>query len=260
MRPIITLTTDFGVGSPYVAQVKAVILSICREVDLIDVTHAIGPQNIREAAVVLADVTRQFPTGTIHIAVIDPGVGTTRRIVYADLSQQQYIAPDNGLLSLLSGSGPPGRFFSLEKPKYWLPEPSQTFHGRDIIAPVAAHLARGVAPEKLGPPLDEIVMLDWPQPRKSGRRLIGEVLYVDSFGNLITNLSREEVTELADLSAMVVECGGRKIRGIVPTYGAALAGEIIALFDSKNRLEIAKVGGDAALELKAQSGESVAAH
>jgi len=260
MRSIITLMTDFGAGSPYVAQMKAFILSICRDVELVDITHAIGPQNIREGAVVLADVAPRFPAGTIHIAVVDPGVGTSRRIVYADCSHQQYIVPDNGLLSLIAGLGPPGRFFSVERPKYWLAEPSQTFHGRDIMAPVAAHLARGVAPEKLGPPLDEIVMLDWPQPRRSGRRIIGEVVYVDSFGNLITNLWREDVIEHADPSAIVVECGGRRIRGIVPTYGAALGGEMIALFDSQNRLEIAKVGGNAARELKVEAGESVSVH
>src|SRR5438477_6068578 len=212
LRPIITLTTDFGAESPYVAQMKGVILSICRDVELVDISHAIGAQNVREGAVVLADVTPRFPAGTIHLAVVDPGVGTARRIVYADFSQQQYVAPDNGLLSVVGGSGPPGRFFAIENPKYWLAEPSQTFHGRDIMAPVAAHLARGIAPEKLGPPLDELVMLDWPQPRKSGRRLIGEVLYVDSFGNLITNLCHDEVIELAEPSALVVDCCGRKIR------------------------------------------------
>jgi S-adenosylmethionine hydrolase len=260
MRPIITLTTDFGPESPYVAQMKGAMLTVCRDVELIDISHAIGPQNIREGAVVLADVTLRFPDGTIHVGVVDPGVGTARRIVYAELSNQRYIAPDNGLLSMVRSSGPPGRFFSVENPKYWLAEPSQTFHGRDIMAPVAAHLARGVAPEKIGPPLDELVMLDWPQPRKSGRKLVGEVLYVDSFGNLITNLRDEDIMELAEPSAVVVDCGGRKIRGMVPTYGAALAGEIIALFDSQRRLEIAKVGGNAARELKLQAGAPVAVH
>jgi S-adenosylmethionine hydrolase len=260
MRPIITLTTDFGAESPYVAQMKGVILSICRDVEMVDISHAIGPQNIREGAVVLADVTPRFPTGTIHLAVVDPGVGTARRIVCAEFSQQHYIAPDNGLLSLLRCSGPPGRFFAVENSKYWLAEPSQTFHGRDIMAPVAAHLARGLDPAKLGSALDDLAMLDWPQARKSGRRLVGEVLYVDSFGNLITNLYQEELLELAEASSMVVECSGRKIRGIVPTYGAAMAGELIALFDSQGRLEIAKVNGNAARELRIQAGEAVAVH
>ncbi len=260
MRPIITLTTDFGTDSPYVAQMKAVILSICRDVELVDISHAIGPQNIREGAVVLADVTPRFPTGTIHLAVVDPGVGTARRIVYADFGQQRYVAPDNGLLSLVGGSGPPGRFFSVENSKYWLAEPSETFHGRDVMAPVAAHLARGIDPAKLGPALHELVMLDWPKPRKSARGLAGVVLYVDSFGNLITNVRREEVLELAEPSAMIVACGGRKIRGIVPTYGAAMAGEMIALFDSQGRLEIAKVGASAARALGIEAGEPVNVH
>jgi S-adenosylmethionine hydrolase len=239
---------------------KGVILSIYQDAELIDISHSIGPQNIREGAVVLADVTPRFPPGTIHIAVIDPSVGTSRRILHADIAHQQYVTPDNGLLSLLARSRPPGRFFSVEKPKYWLPGPSHTFHGRDIMAPVAAHLARGIDPAKFGPPLDEIVMLDWPQPRKSGRRLVGEVLYVDSFGNLITNLCHEDVLELAEPGAIVVECYGRKISGIVPTYGAAMSGEIIALFDSQGRLEIAKVGGSVARELQILAGEPVTVH
>src|SRR5690349_14425841 len=133
MRPIITLTTDFGVESPYVAQMKGVALSICRDADLVDISHAIAPQNIREGAVVLFDVTPRFPDGTIHVCVVDPGVGTARRIVYAEFCHQRYVAPDNGLLTPLANSGPPGRYFSVENPKYWLPEPSQTFHGRDIM-------------------------------------------------------------------------------------------------------------------------------
>jgi len=260
MRPIITLTTDFGTGSPYVAQMKGVILSIYQDAELIDISHSIGPQNIREGAVVLADVTQRFPPATIHVAVVDPGVGTSRRILHAEIAHQQYVVPDNGLLTLLARSGPPGRFFSVENPKYWLPDPSETFHGRDIMAPIAAHLARGIDPAKLGPGIDEIVLLDWPQPRRSGRRLVGEVLYVDSFGNLITNLCHEDVIELAEPGAIVAECGGRRIQGIVPTYGAAMSGEIIALFDSHGRLEIAKVGGSAARDLQVRAGEPVTVH
>src|SRR5262245_37915469 len=119
-RPLITLTTDFGTGSPYVAQMKGVILSICRDVELLDVSHAIGPQNVREGAVVLGDATPRFPPGTIHVAVIDPGVGTARRIVYAQIGEQRLIAPDNGLLSLLAARHAPRRIVALENTKYWL--------------------------------------------------------------------------------------------------------------------------------------------
>lgn len=129
-RPLITLTTDFGSGSPYVAQMKGVILSLCREVDLVDISHAIGPQNIREGAVVLADATPRFPPGTIHVAVVDPGVGTSRRLLYAEIGQQRYLAPDNGLLSLLATQQRPQRIRALENDSLWLSSASHTFHGR----------------------------------------------------------------------------------------------------------------------------------
>jgi S-adenosyl-L-methionine hydrolase (adenosine-forming) len=256
-RPIITLTTDFGSDSPYVAQMKGVILSICRDVDLVDISHAIGPQNIREGAVVLADATPRFPPATLHVAVVDPGVGTTRRVVYVELGQQRYIAPDNGLLSLLAKHEPPRVVAAIENDAYWLAEPSQTFHGRDIMAPVAAHLASGLDPAKLGPRLGALVMLPWQEPHKSSSQITGEVLFIDSFGNVITNIGRADVTPLAEPAALVVDCGGHQIRGLVPTYGAALAGEIIALFDSQGRLEIAKVGGHAARDLNLEAGEAV---
>jgi len=256
-RPLITLTTDFGIGSPYVAQMKGVVLSICREVDLVDITHAVSPQNIREGAIVLADATPRFPPGTIHVAVVDPGVGMSRQIVYAEIGSQRYVAPDNGLLSLLVRQYRPGLIVALENGNYWAPKPSQTFHGRDIMAPVAAHLASGRDPVELGPRLASLVALDWPEPRKSTSRIDGQVLVVDSFGNLITNIRREDVAALGEPRSLTIDCSGRLIRGIVPTYGAALPGEIVALFDSQGRLEIAKVGGNAAAELLMRAGEAV---
>src|SRR5262245_28785693 len=165
MRRIITLTTDFGVSSPYVAQMKGVILSLCREVELIDISHAIGPQNIREGAVVLADATTRFPPGSIHVAVVDPGVGTNRRLIYAEIGQQRYLAPDNGLLSRLGSRDRPHRLRALENEALWLPDTSHTFHGRDILAPVAAQLACGVDPNDLGPPVAALHTLPWPHPR-----------------------------------------------------------------------------------------------
>src|SRR5688572_3800022 len=257
MRSIITLTTDFGVSSPYVAQMKGVILSICRDVDLIDISHAIGPQNIREAAVVLADNTPRFPSGTIHVAVVDPGVGTARRIVYAEIGEQRYIAPDNGLLSRLAAANQPDLIVALENKNHWLPERSHTFHGRDIMAPVAAHLAASLDPRQLGPARSGIVKLDWPAPQRSMSGVAGQVLMIDSFGNVISNISDEDLDVIGSPASLEVECGGRKIRGIVPTYGAAMHGEIVALIDSQGRLEIAKVGGNVASELQIQVGEAV---
>lgn len=261
MRPLITLTTDFGTGSPYVAQIKGVVLSLSREanfeVELLDITHAIGPQNIREGAVVLLDTTPRFPPGTINVAVVDPGVGTSRRLIYAEIGTQRYLAPDNGLLSLLVRRLMPRCVIALEEPQFWLPQPSRTFHGRDILAPVAAHLAAGLDPSRLGSPLAQLEMLDCAQPRKEKCRVVGEVLYVDSFGNLITNIGPDEIAGLIEPSRLTIECGGREVAGIVPTYGAALAGELIALFDSQGRLEIALVNGNAAASLGVRPGERV---
>jgi S-adenosyl-L-methionine hydrolase (adenosine-forming) len=257
MRPIITLTSDFGYGSSYVAQMKGAILSLCRDVELMDISHAIMPQNVREGAVVLADATTCFPHGAIHVAVVDPGVGTSRRMIYAEIGGQRYIAPDNGLLSLLALSQQPRLIISIENREYWLPDSTSTFQGRDIMAPAAAHLARDLEPQKLGPVRQSIEMLDWPVAAKSAGGIAGVVIYVDSFGNLITNLSRADVLAIGAPGSLQVDCGGLKIRGLVPTYGAALPDEIIALFDSHGRLEIAKVNGNAALDLGLTAGEEV---
>jgi S-adenosylmethionine hydrolase len=256
-RPLITLTTDFGSGSPYVAQMKGVILSLCREVDLIDISHAIAAQNIREGAVVLADATPRFPADTIHVVVVDPGVGTSRKLLYAEIGEQRYLAPDNGLLSLLAGHAPLHRLRALENAAYWLPGTSHTFHGRDVLAPVAAHLACGLDPNDLGPPLAALHSLPWPQPQSSGEAIAGEVLYLDSFGNLITNIRQEEVASLGEASRLTVTCCDRTIRGIVPTYSSALPQELVALFDSQGRLELAVVQGSAARELAIGPGAGV---
>ena len=195
----------------------------------------------------LADATPRFPPGTIHVAVVDPGVGTSRRLVYAEIGGQRYLAPDNGLLSLLAmRETPPSSRGDGKPPLTGCRSRRDTFHGRDILAPVAAHLALRHRSGRAGPASSmRWCMLDWPQPTKSASGIAGEVLYVDSFGNLITNIGRDEIGALGDHARLVIDCGGHAIRGIVPMYGAAMAGELVALFDSQGRLEIAKVGGNA---------------
>lgn len=258
MRPLITLTTDFGTGSAYVAQVKGVILTRCREAEIVDISHAISPQNVREGAVVLADATPRFPEGTLHVAVIDPGVGTRRRIIYAQIGQQHYLAPDNGLLSLLVRTAPLRRLRVVDRPQYWLPQVSPTFHGRDIFAPVAAYLAQGGSPDEIGSPTERLeVRLDWPEPHLELGRITGQVLYVDSFGNLITNITGELLARLGDPSSLTARCGDRQIQGMVTSYGAALPGELVALLDSQGRLEIAEVGGSAARTLGVAAGAEI---
>jgi S-adenosylmethionine hydrolase len=257
MRAIITFITDFGPGSSYVAQLKGVTLSICSEATLVDISHAIEPQNIRQAAIILADATPRFPAGTIHVAVVDPGVGTTRRLIYAEIGEQRFVAPDNGLLSRLAIRTAPQRIVVLENPDYWLPQRSNTFHGRDILAPVGAHLAAGIDFQDLGPPQTGIVMLDWPESRRTQDGIAGEVILIDSFGNLISNIERSDVESLGRSNSLLVDCGGYLTRGVVPTYAAAMNGEIVALFDSQGRLEVAKVGGSAAEQLQMRVGDSI---
>lgn len=256
-RFMITLTTDFGAGSPYVAQIKGVILSIQPQAVLVDVTHAVSPQNIRQGALVLEDVTPRFPEGSIHVAVVDPGVGTQRRLLAAEIGGRYYIAPDNGLVGRLADSVPAARVVALTNRAYWLPSVSATFHGRDIMAPVAAHLSLGTALDDLGEPCDRLTQLVWPEPVIDKNRLQGEILAIDSFGNLIANIPHHLLATAGADDSATVQCGGRTISGLADTYGRHTPGTLIALVGSSNRLEIAVVNGSAAVELRAEVGDAV---
>lgn len=257
MRPLITLTTDFGTSSPYVAQMKAAILVRQREVDIIDITHAIHPQQVIEGALVLDDVTRRFPDGTLHVVVVDPGVGTSRRLVYAEIGTQRYLAPDNGLLSPLARRTSPTRLIELGNPQYWASKVSHTFHGRDILAPVAGHLAAGLPPEQLGPALDSLVELQIPEPHMAADHIVGHVLFCDSFGNAITNIRREQMERLGPSEQISVACKSWSIYGVSRTYGDHRPGDCIALFDSQGRLELAVVHGSAEQMIGCECGTSV---
>ena len=174
--PFVTLTTDFGNSSPYVAQMKGVLLSLCPDIRLVDITHGIRPQDVTEGAVVLADVTPLFPAGTLHIAVIDPGVGTARKLLYAECGGQKYLLPDNGLLTLVAWKNLPNLLISLENRSYWRPEVCSTFHGRDILAPVVAHLCRGVILGELGPQVTDFVRLPCPDASVVPVRIPGHII------------------------------------------------------------------------------------
>jgi S-adenosylmethionine hydrolase len=253
--PVITLTTDFGVGSPYVAVMKGVILSLSPSATLVDLTHQVPPQDIRYAAMVLADATRWFPPATVHVAVVDPDVGTERSIIVARIGPQTYVAPDNGLLSRLTRAAPASLIVELTDPAYWRPHLSSTFHGRDIMAPVAARLADGIDPLLLGPRRDNLMQLDWPEPIVSQGAITGTVLTIDSFGNLITNIPAELLVPFARGS--VVTCGGRDVRGIARTYADRTMGQITALVGSNGMLEIAVVNGSARQTLNVAAGAEV---
>jgi S-adenosylmethionine hydrolase len=258
-RSIITLTTDFGTGSPYVAQMKGVILSIDPEAVLIDVTHAISPQDVRQGALVLEEVAPRFPKHSIHLCVVDPGVGTERKIVCAEIGGRFYIAPDNGLLSRLAANGPVAGIVALTNRAYWLPSVSATFHGRDILAPVAAHLSLGVGLDDLGEPVDrqKLVQLDWQQVTVEADRIVGAVISIDAFGNLITNIGADVLATAVCRGPVVVHCAGQTMGGISRTYAEREPGSLVALVGSGGKLEIAVVNGNAAQTFQGKAGDAV---
>jgi hypothetical protein len=255
---IITLTTDFGASSPYVGAMKGVILSIDPSATIVDISHDVPPQDVRAGAILLADVAHWFPAATIHLAVVDPGVGTDRRLVAFEAGRQRFLGPDNGLFSRVAAQVRPERIVSLENPRYRLEPTSATFHGRDILAPAAARLARGLELTALGPPLDALVTLPWPEPQIEGDRIAGQIEWVDPFGNLITNLRAAHLETVA-CDRWRIECGGAALEGLVRTYGDRPAGELVALIGSGGRLEVAVVQGSAAKRLGLGAGGPVVA-
>jgi S-adenosyl-L-methionine hydrolase (adenosine-forming) len=256
--PIITLTTDFGVSSPYVAAMKGVILSINPAATIIDISHAVPAQDIAQGALVLEDTTPWFPSMTIHVAVVDPGVGTERSILYARIGGQQYIAPDNGLLGRLTARTPPTMVLRLSEPEFWLAEVSNTFHGRDVMAPVAAHLSMGLDPLRLGPAAGPIDRLDVPLPHVLEGKIHGTVIAIDSFGNLITNISHDLLAGKPNDNRACVVCGIYETNGIYKAYGQQAPGMLVALIGSSGRLELAIVGDNAARRLGVAIGTPVA--
>ncbi len=254
---IITLTTDFGTGSPYVAAMKGVILSIDPAATIVDLTHDVPAQDVRYAAVVLDSVCPRFPKDTIHVAVVDPGVGTDRAIVYARMGGQQFIAPDNGLLSRLAERNPPEQLIRLTEREFWLPEVSHTFHGRDIMAPVAAHLACGVPPERLGAPHPQLVTISWLTVHRDQRRVEGAVEQVDSFGNLVTNISVDMLAGRPTDERACIICNIYETFGIYRTYAEQPPGTLVALIGSSGQLELAVVGDNAARRLGIDVGALV---
>ncbi|MBN1588759.1 MAG: SAM-dependent chlorinase/fluorinase [Pirellulales bacterium] len=254
---IITLTTDFGTDSPYVAAMKGTILSIAPTATIVDITHAIPPQDVREGAVVLENIAHRFPDGTIHVVVVDPGVGTERAIVYAKIGGHHFIAPDNGVLSRVAKRTAPVEVIRLENTEYWLDKVSSTFHGRDIMAPVAAHLSLGIEPSRFGPPHGELGQLEWPNAVRRQDRVEGVVLKVDSFGNLITNITADMLVGQPTDGRACVICSIYETWGIYQTYGDQPRGTLIALIGSDGCIELSIVGESAAERLGIQVGVPV---
>ena len=191
--PIISLLTDFGVKDAYVGCMKGVVLSICPYARIIDITHEIPKFNIRYGAFVLMQTVPYFPEGTIHIAVVDPGVGTKRRPIIIETNRCYYVGPDNGLLILSSKREGIRHVYNITNQQFMLPKISKTFHGRDIFSCVAAHIATGIYPSEFGPEICDYVSIKFTKPWKNGKTLYGEIIHIDSFGNIVTNISLEDL-------------------------------------------------------------------
>lgn len=259
--PIVSLLTDFGLKDGNVGVMKGVIWGICPTAQIADLSHLIAPQNVREAALVLFRAMPFFPPGTVHLAVVDPGVGTARRPMAARLGDQYYVGPDNGTLTLCiqraEREQQPVTFIHLNKPEYWLEEVSYVFHGRDIFAPVAGHLAQGVALESLGVSFPDPVLLPLPRPERTPSGWRGEIIHIDHFGNAASNLRLEDLPEvLKHKENVTVRVGGVEITGLVNTFGERPPGELVALFGSTGNLLVCLVNGSAAAHLNLKVGDS----
>jgi len=278
-RPIITLTTDFGVADGYVGTMKGVMLDIAPHAQLVDITHEIAPQNVRQTAYVLYTGCPFFPPQTVHLVVVDPGVGSPRRPIAARSAWGLFVGPDNGVFSYVLAAGDVAQgagneVVELADPRYRLSQVSQTFHGRDIFAPAAAHLAAGVPLEELGPPVSDPVLLPLPRLELGRHVLRGEVLHADHFGNVITSIGRllwvqgdlvlepvfqETVGPKIRFEAgnALVTVGGREVAGLRRTYADAEHGQLLALVGSEGHLEIAVREGRGADELSLKPGDPV---
>jgi len=256
-KPVIALLTDFGTRDHYAGTMKAVILGICPDVTLVDITHDIPPHDMMTATLELAASYKYFPTGTIFLVVVDPGVGSARRGIAVDTGDYRFVAPDNGVLTAALRENPPKRSVELTERRYARPTVSRTFEGRDRFAPAAAWLAKGVDLSTLGRSAGAIQQLSIPAPQIEGDMLAGEVLRVDRFGNLVTNIDRKLFDKFTYANGIEISAADHLIGRVVATYAEATAGEVCALFGSSDHLEIAVNAGSASDQLNLTRGAPV---
>ena len=254
---IITLMTDFETSDHYVGVMKGVILNINPQVQIVDITHAIPPQDIHGAAFLIDSAHRYFPTGSIHVIVVDPGVGSERRAIVCRTETAYFVCPDNGILTHILRREERIHTVSADNSVYFLPQVSNTFHGRDIFAPIAAHLSRGIPIDELGSPVVQPVQLPIPQPQVTDRAIIGQVIWIDSFGNLVTDISHEILGSLQERNSIVIYAGSARIDHINRSYTESAVGEVLAIIGSFNRLEISINQGNAAQTLGLKRGDAI---
>lgn len=251
-RGPIVLLTDFGLRDPFVGIMKGVILGLAPRAVIVDLCHEIAPQDVRGAALQLLASVPYFPAGTLFVAVVDPGVGSQRRLLWARGPRQQFLAPDNGVLSWVLEEENLRECRAVANQKLFLPEVSATFQGRDIFAPVAARLSRGLAPRSLGPAVRDMFRIPFPAPRRSARGVRGRIMAFDRFGNALTNLRRGDIARSARL-----RFGGRDLGRPATHYAQARPGEAAALLGSSGFLELSVRDGDFAKKFRARVGDAV---
>jgi S-adenosylmethionine hydrolase len=253
---IVTFLSDFGQRDGFVGIVKGVVLGICPGATIVDLSHEVPPQDVTGGALILASAVGYFPERTVHLAVVDPGVGTARRPILVETERFVLIGPDNGLLSVAADAAPVRRIIHLDRPEYFAPSPSHTFHARDVFAPVAGHCARGTDCISLGSTLEGFARLALPESRRLEDALEGQVIHIDRFGNLICNVRRDDLVGFLE-SELSIGIGGVQIAGISPHYSAVREGKPVALWNSWGRLEIAIRNGSALRHLRSRVGDRV---
>ncbi|MCE2542635.1 MAG: SAM-dependent chlorinase/fluorinase [Acidobacteria bacterium] len=256
-RPVVALLSDFGFRDHYVGAMKGVLLNICPDATLVDISHDVPAHDVLTAALELAAAYRFFPAGSVFLVVVDPGVGSDRRGVAADTGDYRFVAPDNGVLTAVLGEQPPRRVVELTERRYARPTVSRTFEGRDRFAPAAAWIAKGVQLSALGRPLRDYRTLDIPAPEAAEDRVVGQVLRIDHFGNLVSNIDRKAFDSVAQRGAIQIEVGTHVIGRLVETYAEIGEDEVCALFGGTEHLEFAASSSSAVDRLAVERGVSV---
>ena len=255
-RPILTLTTDFGLSDHYVAAMKGVILGICRQAQIVDISHEVGPFAIAEGAYTIAQAYRYFPKKTVHVIVVDPGVGSARRPILMEAAGQSFIAPDNGVLGMIYAREK-HKVRLISNSRYFHRPVSQTFHGRDIFSPVGAHLAAGVASARIGPLIKDYLRPSLLGTQRTGKHTwMGQILKVDHFGNVVTSFHIGEFPDLAKRDFTLL-AGGYELGTMVSNYSEGVPGDLVVLIGSGGYLEIAMNQGSAADQVKCDVGAAV---
>jgi len=256
-NPIITLLTDFGLKDPYVASMKGVILSINPQCTLVDITHQVNSHDIKEGAFILGQAYSNFPKGTIHLSVVDPGVGSARKPILIVTKNYFFVGPDNGLFTIALKAETVKQAVVLTNQKFFPSKISSTFHGRDIFAPVAAYLSLGVKPESFGPSIKSWHQIPFPDPAMKQEKLIGEIVHVDAFGNLVSNIDRKSLLQFSKGGPFVIKIGKRTMRGLKKGYWEGRKDESMALIGSGGYLEISVREDNAQKAFNVKRGDKI---